>query len=140
MQSGLAPPDESWSVTFIIMFGLIMVVVFRLRQGGTFVNAMELAPNPAISTLLFCCQWCDLVQLQGSRAFTIVNTDIERTPNIKKVVTKSAIQKLSCKRGQNFHLQNFKLNHSEGDIKALLFQLSLQNFSVWIRSGLGLES
>ena len=55
MQSGLAPPGESCqSVTFINLFGLITVVVFRLRQGGTFVNAMEfVAPNPATSALLF---------------------------------------------------------------------------------------
>ena len=54
MQSGLAPPGELWSVTFINLFGLIMVVVFRLRQGGTFVNAMGfVGPNPAISALLF---------------------------------------------------------------------------------------
>jgi len=54
MQSGLAPPGESWSVTFINLFGLIMVVVFRLRQGGAFVNAMGfVAPNPVISALLF---------------------------------------------------------------------------------------
>jgi hypothetical protein len=53
MRSGLAPPGKSWPV-IINLFGSIMVVVFRSRQGGTFASAMEFVGlNPAISVLLF---------------------------------------------------------------------------------------
>ena len=134
MQSRLASPGESCqSVTLIGLF-LIMVVVFRLRQGRTFANAIEfVVPNLAIFALLFAAN--------GATSFKGVENCSWKRRALMFFHTMVQLEILQVKFLAAF--VDSTLCNDFLDIRSpcniCVYGCSLQNLSVRIGSGLGLD-